>query len=537
MGFLFGFWGMSYNSIPFLVFFSVFLLFYFIVPKNWMKVTVIILGNLFFYCLVGGLNVLGVVIANTSILYVFSQIINRIYIRGEMTKPNNLSKMEEVSYWKEYKKKTILPCTIGVILTIAVLIYTKVGKICGWTVVSSLSQLSYGKILVPLGLSYYTFSSVGYLIEAYKRKIKFTNNFFLLFASVTFFPIIVEGPISNYDKLIAQFKAIPKFDYDRFCNGLQRMLWGLLKKMVISDRVSLYTSVVFGDVFRYAGAEIVAAAILNVIQIYTDFSGCMDIVIGASESMGISLEENFRSPLLSTSVTDFWRRWHITLFEWFRNYIYMPIVQSKLFKRLNKRCRNRFGNHLGQSIALMVPSFAVWLITGLWHSTGNDYIVWGMYWAVLTTMSNILTPVFQWINKRCSFRTESFGWKLFQVIRTDFFYLVSGLIVVNGAKQGLHGFLYLFQQITVEFRIWKLFNGEIYTYGFTQTDAEIVFLGMLVVFIVDYINCKGSRVRNLIAEQPILFRWMIWVVLIVTIVVLGEYGPGYSSAEFIYKGF
>lgn len=537
MGFLFGFWGMTYNSIPFLLFFSVFLLLFFIVPKNWMKVSVIILGNIFFYRVVAGLNLLVVVIANTILLYVVSQILNTIYLKGEAAMPFNLSKKEELNYWKVYKKKAVFPCVIGILLTIAVLIYTKAGKMCGWTEVSSLSQLSYGKILVPLGLSYYTFSSAGYLVDVYKRRIKPTNNIFMLFACVTFFPIIVEGPISNYDRLIAQFKAIPKFDYDRFCKGLQRMLWGLFKKMVISDRVSIYTAVVFGDVFSYAGAEIVVAAILNVIQIYTDFSGCMDIVIGVSESMGISLEENFKSPLLSTSVTDFWRRWHITLFEWFRNYIYMPIVQSKTFKRFNKKCRGWFGNHLGQNIALMIPSFSVWLITGLWHGTGKDYIVWGMYWAVLTMLSNILSPIFQQINEKCSFRSETFGWKCFQVVRTDFFYLVSGLIVVNGSKDGLYYFVNLFNQITQESRIWKIFNGDIYTHGFTQTDSVIVFIGMFIVFVVDYINIKGNCVRIIIAEQPIFFRWMIWLSIIVVILVLGEYGPGYSSADFIYKGF
>ncbi len=532
----YGFWGMSYNSIPFIIFILVFLSIYFIAPSR-MKVVVIILGNLFFYRFTGGWNMMAIVALTALVLYVFSRMIGSIYEEGEKERPAGLSVAEEVGYWKKYKKKALVPMLLGIGLILFVLIYTKAGRVLNWAKISALSELSFGRILVPLGLSYYTFSSVGYLIDVYKRKIQCTKNFIFLFACITFFPTIIEGPISHYDMLMEQLGNIPEFDYVRLCKGLQRMLWGLFKKMVIADRISLFTSVIFGNVFEYAGAEIAAALVLNVLQLYTDFSGCMDIVIGISESMGIRLEENFDSPLLSMSISDFWRRWHITLFEWFRNYIYMPIVQTKWFRKLNKKCRNRFGSQFGPRLSSITPSFVVWIIAGLWHGTGKDYIAWGLYWALLTSLSNMTQPFFEKMNVKFHFRTKTFAWKLFRILRTDFCYLVSGMIVAAGSNYGLHGLLYLTKQLLLESRLWKIFNGAIFTETITAQDWNIILGGILILAFVDYMNNKKIKIRDRIAEQPLVFRWMLWITGIAVVIIFGEYGPGYSATEFIYRGF
>lgn len=531
------FQGMQYNTLHFLIFIGIFFLVYFAMPKNFMKVAVIILSNIFFYYSLAGVQPLLIVLITFLIVYLFSMIITEIYANAEIDKPKDLSLKGELEYWKPIKNKTKRILVLGVILILSILIYIKIGKLLQWENVNSVFELSFGKIIVPLGLSYYTFSSIGYLIDIYKRKIEATRNAFYLFACITFFPIIVEGPISRYDKLLVQFKAIPKFDYDRLCMGMQLFLWGLLKKIVIADRVSAYSNTIFGELDYHAGVEIVLALFFNMISMYTDFSGCMDMVTGISEAMGIKLEQNFKQPFLAQSVPDFWRRWHMTLCAWFRDYVYMPMAKSSWAKKLNTKVRNRFNKHISESLTMSIPMFTVWLLTGLWHGTGKAYIVWGIYWGLLMFASMLLNPYIENMNIKLNFKTDTFGWKFFRAVRTDILYCIASAIATVGSVHGLKQVVNLFYRVVVEHRLWRLFNGDIFMQGMTSGDFSVVVFGLGVLTFVDVCNDKGISIREKMSHQPLVFRWLVWIGLIVFIMVWGKYGNGYDASAFIYKDF
>lgn len=531
------FHGMQYNSILFLIFIAIFYLVYFAVPKNSFKVAVIILGNLFFYFSLAGIEELIVVIATSMVVYLFSILIDNIYRKAEKEKPDGLSLKKELKYWNEPKKKGKRYMVAGIVIILSVLVYVKAGKILRWEEVDSVKDLRMRTIFVPLGLSYYTFSSIGYLVDIYKRKIICKRNFFYLFACITFFPIVVQGPISRYDKLISQFEKLPKFDYDKFCKGLQLFLWGFFKKSVIADRISPFSNGIFGMIDEAAGVEIILALFFNMMLMYVDFSGCMDMVTGVSEVMGIKLETNFQQPFLSQSVPEFWRRWHMTLSAWFRDYVYMPIARSSWAKKLNKKARNHFDKHISESLTMSIPMFLVWLLTGLWHGTGNAYILWGLYWGALMFSSMLFSPYIEKFNEICHFKTETFGWKFFRIIRTDMVYCIAATIAAVGSPYGVRQVIKLFQRIFFEHRMWVLFNGEIFTHGMTAGDFAIVGISLLILSGVDIINYKGISIREKIEKQPIVFRWLFWILLIMMVMMWGRYGVGFDASNFIYEDF
>ena len=529
--------GMQYNSILFLLFIGIFYIAYFAMPKNFMKVAVIILGNLFFYYSLAGVEELIIISGTAVVVYIFSILIDNIYKKAEKAKPADLSLKKEIEYWNPIKKKSKGVMLLGIIIILGILVYVKAGRILHWEAVESLRDMSFKKIFVPLGLSYYTFSSVGYLIDIYKKKITCKRNFFYLFACITFFPIIVEGPISRYEKLISQFEKLPGFDYDRFCSGMQLFLWGFFKKAVIADRVSAYSGSVFGAIDDCAGVQLVIALFFNMISIYTDFSGCMDMVIGVAEVMGIRLEQNFQQPFLSQSVPEFWRRWHMTLCAWFRDYVYMPIARSSWAKKLNKKARNHFDKHISESLTMAIPMFVVWLLTGLWHGTGKPYVLWGLYWGLLMFLSMIFTPYIEKFNEKCHFKTESFGWMFFRIVRTDILYCGAATLATVGSGYGLHAVLSLGKRIFAEHRLWVLFNDDLYAYGMTAGDFSIAGFAILVLLAVDIVNYRGISIREKMAKQPIVFRWLFWILLFVAVMLWGKYGTGYDASAFIYKDF
>ena len=529
--------GLTYNSLAFLVFLFCFLALFFLLPGKWTKIGIIVAGNVFFYIHAAGVEQLIIVALSCVIVYVFSRIIESIYKEGTVLKIAELQAKDEIEYWKPYKKRSKKWLIISIVLLLSTLLYTKAGRLFDWDSVNSLSEFRFGKIIVPLGLSYYTFSSVGYLIDIYKRKVSCEHNPIVLFATITFFPIIVEGPISKIDSLTIQFRNIPQFDYKRFCFGFQRILWGVFKKMVIADRIMPVTSSVFSNIYDFAGIEIVISLLLSSFAFYTDFSGCMDIVIGVAEAMGIVLDENFKQPFFSQDISSFWRRWHISLFSWFRDYIYLSITKTSFLRKINRNLRRRLNNNLGQAVSSAIPTFVVWMIAGLWHGTGIGYLAWALYWFILTMVGMVTKPFFERVCIKMKFRTETFGWKLFRIIRTDVLYILGGTLTLTDSDYGLKGCLYILRQLFAESRIWVLYNGEIFKHGMDKTSFTMVIISICVLMIVESKQNAGYKMREVISVQPVLFRWFIWLLMITIVLTWGQYGPGYSASEFVYKGF
>ncbi len=525
---------MSYNSFQFVVFFAVYLIIYLLMPRRWMKQMVILIGSIIFYLSMGGYNLLAVIIGTSIIVYGASRWIERIYGAYDKEK-DGLAPKEQAALFATYKKKTIKVLLLAFLFIIGTLIYTKVGGLLGWSKVDEISQIiPFRTYLVPIGLSYYTFSAVGYLLDIYWKKVTPEHNYIKLLMCMVYFPHIVQGPISRYNKLIKEFDNLPGFSYQRICFGVQRMLWGFFKKLVIADRITQYTSVIYGEPNSYVGVEVALAVFLGVIELYCDFSGCMDIVIGASETMGITLDENFQRPFFSKSAAEFWRRWHITLGTWFKDYIYMPIAMNPHFMKKSMNVRKKFGNRMGQVFSSAIPLLFVWLLTGLWHGTGKNYVVWGLYWGTLIILGTILAPDFKKLRDKLKIAPDSANLRLFQMVRTFLIFGGGRMLTVTGS---LGGCLAMVKQILTDFQFSNLFSGAIYEHGIEKHGLMILALAMFLVWLVELLQEKGIHIRESISNQSIAVRWLVFYGLIMVTLYFGIYGVGYSTSGFAYAQF
>ncbi len=524
---------MTYNSLQFILFFAVFLCIYLLMPHVRLRQLVILIGNLLFYKLAGSFSMLAVLIATSLLVYITGRIIEHIYAGYEVQK-EGLTPKEATALFAGYKKRARKFLILSFAVILGILLYVKIGKLAGFTQVVTLREFTNWKhVLIPLGISYYTFSSIGYLLDIYWKKAKCEHDYFKLVTCMTYFPHIVQGPIGRYPKLLKQFDELPAFSYERVCFGLQRMLWGLFKKMVVADRLSMYTRAVFSAPAQFAGFEIFLAVFLCTFELYADFSGCMDIVIGVAETMGITLDENFKRPFFSKNAAEFWRRWHITLGTWFKDYIYMPIAMSPRFMKLSVNIRKKHGNRIGQIFASAIPLAVVWLLTGLWHGTGADYIVWGLYWGLLIILGTILAPNFKKWTERLHIDTESFGWRLFQMLRTFCLFGIGRMLTVTGS---LSGFVTLVRGLFREHRLWTLFDGSLTSHGLDSKNFLIALIGILFIWVADLLG-ERFRIRQTLAKQPLPLRWLIYYVGIILVLIFGIYGSAYDASNFVYGGF
>lgn len=524
---------MTYNSLQFILFFAVFLTLYLLMPRVRLRQIVILIGNVVFYKLAAGFNMLAVLVGTSLVIYVAGRIIDHIYAGYEAEK-EGLTPKEATALFADYKKRAKKFLLLALLIILGILFYVKIGKLLGFKEVARVSQLfALKRVLIPLGLSYYTFSGVGYLLDIYWKKAKCEHDYFKLLVCMTYFPHIVQGPISRYHKLMKQFGTLPGFSYERVCFGLQRMLWGFFKKMVVADRLSLFTSTIFASPSSFAGIEIFFAVTLCAVELYADFSGCMDIVIGAAQTMGITLDENFSHPFFSKSAAEFWRRWHITLGAWFKDYVYMPIAMSPRFMKASVNIRKKRGTRIGQIFSSAIPLAVVWLLTGLWHGTGLDYVAWGCYWGILIILSAILAPDFKKWTQKLHIDTASFGWKLFQMVRTYFLFVIGRMLTVTGS---LKGFGQLISGLFQEHRLWALFDGTLYQHGLDYKNFCVAIVGIFFIWIADMLG-EHMRIRENLAKQPLVLRWLAYYGVIVLLLIFGMYGSAFDASKFVYGGF
>lgn len=524
---------LSYNTVGFVVFLFLFLSAFLLCKHNVTKNVIILMTSTIFYAW-NGLETLGVIGVTAMIVYFATMAIEKIYGTYENATEGRSPK-EKVLIFSEYKKRAKKYLLVAFVLIIGYWISVKVGKfIYLENVENGVETVHVGSIIVPLGISYYTLSAVGYMLDVYWRKTEPEHNFFYFFSAMIYFPHIVQGPISKYQKLINQMKELPKLNYERICHGLQLMLWGYIKKMVIADRLVLYTATVFAEPDKFAGVEIVLAIVLCVIQIYADFSGCMDIVGGISQVVGIELDRNFRQPFFAKNAQEFWARWHMTLGQWTKEYIYLPIAMDARFIKYTKGMKKSGKVWIASFIKAFCPLLAVWLFTGLWHGTGIDYIIWGVYWCILMTLGKELKPLLDRLVVFLKIDTERRYFRTWQTIRTYIIFAIGRTFTVTGSIIGCG---VLWKQLFAEHRVWTLFDGSLYTHGLDQKDFYVALLGIMVIFVVDYMHEQDISVRAMIARQPIILRWLVYYSAIFGLLIFGMYGPGFNAVSFAYGAF
>lgn len=523
---------MSYTSLIFAGFLVCLLLAYVLTPNRYKWITLLVF-SLVFYAYSGWEKLL-FLLGTSGVVYGVSRRMESLWRQFDaICKKKKLSGDRKKELREQYKRRSKHALWLALAVSLGIMCWCKFGapalglvnRMTGhsWTV----------RIIVPLGMSYYTFSAIGYLLDIHWRKIEAEHSYPKLLLCMIYFPHVVEGPISRYNKILPQFDTLTNPSYDRFCMGAQLMLWGYLKKMVIADRLAIFVNGVLGNIGGNQGLTFVVAAVFGAFWVYADFSGCMDIVMGVSDIIGIKLDRNFNHPFFSQSAAEFWRRWHITLGTWFKDYVYVPVTTSSVTRTLRRSMSKRFGPKAGKAVMTVVPLAVVWFLTGVWHGTGWNYIVWGMYWGLLIIISTLMEDVFKSWSNRLHIDTESKPWAWFRMIRTSAIYVFGCLFTLSG---GLKEFGLTMKQMFSSFNPWIFWDGSLYNYGLDRRNMCVAVLSIVFLLIVDAMQ-EHMNVRQAIARRNIVLRWAIYFAGIFAVIILGIYGPGYNAQDFIYMNF
>lgn len=390
-------------------------------------------------------------------------------------------------------------------------------------------------IVLPLGMSFFIFQSVGYVVDVYRGKYAAERNIakFALFTS--FFPQMVQGPISRFDNLGVQLTAPHKFEAENVRGGIQLVMWGYFKKMVIADRAAVVVASFFAASDKWGGAVTAFAVVMYCINLYCDFSGGIDITRGIAEMLGIRLEENFKRPIFARSLTEYWRRWHITLGGWMRDYVFYPISLSKPFSRLGKWARNKIGGKAGKILATSAATFIVYLIIGIWHGANFRFIFFGLWNGTIITSSLLLSGVFYKIKEKLHINDESVWWKMFSTVRTCFIVFLGRYI--TRAPRLLTAFALIARTFNpAQIRFGELFDG-VFSLGLTVNDYIIVALSLVTLLVVEaYQEYRGS-VREALAKKNALLQWAAIFIPLLVILLFGVMRGDYIASEFIYKQY
>lgn len=452
----------------------------------------------------------------------------------------NCKKEEKKALKALYQKKQRKIMTFAVILHIGLLVLLKYTPFIGtninnlFNLIGLSFKLKIPTFLIPIGISFYSLQAVAYLFDVYRQKIPADRNLMRLALFMSFFPQIMEGPICRYSDTAEALYEAPRMHYDNFVLGSQRILFGIMKKLVIADRLNLLIQNVYSEPKTYDGFVMALGAIGYTFQLYADFSGTMDLVIGAAQMFGINLPENFKRPFFAATISEFWKRWHITLGTWFKDYIFFPVSMSKPMKKLTSNARKKLGNHYGPLIAGAVSLFCVWFCNGLWHGAGWNYIFFGMYHFVLILCGNIIEPSAIKIAQKLHINRSAFPYRCIQIART-FILVCFGELFFRA--EGLSKGLKMFSKIFTDFTFTTLKDGSLFKFGMDKQDYIIIIVSAVLLFIIGVLQEKGIHIRSSIAKKNIAVQFAVYYALILFIIIFGAYGTGYVPLDPIYAGF
>lgn len=531
---------MSFVSFSFVAFMLICLLIYYVVPKR-LRYIVLLLASYCFYMIACKKYVLYIIVTTVTTFFAGKKISNLQKEQKEYLKQNKeaLNKEDKKQYKAKMKKKQRFILVLCLVFNFGILAVLKYANfvianvnLFRAQVFHNTNYLSFMNLVLPLGISFYTFQACGYLIDLYFGKYEAEEKIGKLALFVSFFPQIIQGPISRYDELSDQLYEGHSFAMENMIYGFYQVMWGLFKKLIIADRVASYVSNTVASYESLSGTYLLLAIFLYSMQIYGDFSGGIDVTIGVSRMFGIHVTNNFERPFFSKSVAEYWRRWHITLGTWFKDYIFYPLSIAKWVINLGKWIRKHINDSLGKKVPIYVAMFLVWFTTGLWHGAEWRYIVWGLLNFLILAVSTELESFYAKLNAFLHLKDGSFIKRFIQVFRT--FWIMSFLrvfdIATGGVGQALHIIKGVFHNITIP----DLATME--TLGLPLPELKAAVFGIVVLFCVSMIQRKGS-IRDRIMKCPMPVRWAAMTALVCCVVIYGSYGIGYDAHSFIYLQF
>lgn len=528
---------MVINSIEFIVFIMAIFLIYYVMPKKFRWV--VLLGASYIFYFASSTKWTIFLILTTLSIYFLGLKLGKIDDATKQ-KTQNLAREEKKKIKQQAKKSKKIWLIVGLIFNFGILMVLKYGNFFGGNLNHILAKLSIPfsipemHFILPLGISYYTLQATSYLIDVYRQKYPPDKNLGRIALFVSFFPQIVEGPIGRYDKLGNQLYEGHTFNGTQIKYSAELILWGFFKKMVIADRAALLVNPIFDSYAEYQGIVIVIAIVLYTVQIYAEFSGCMDIVRGTAGLFGVKLDENFRRPFASKSVEEFWRRWNITLGTWLKDYVFYSVSFSPLCNKIATNARKVFKGHIGKLIPAAFALFFVWFGNGMWHGASWKYICYGLYYYVIMMLGMLLAPLGQWIIQKLHIRNDVFSYRLWQKVRT-FGFVCLGMLIFRASSLGVA--FQMLKSIPTFGGIDTISTGEIFKLGFTEADAVVLTICVAIFGVVSILQERGVKIRETLAKQNLVFRWGLIYLMFFAILIFGIYGVGYNPESFIYGQF
>ncbi len=540
---------MSYTSFKFFILVAATALVYFLFPKKKYQWTVLLAASYVFY-LFAGYKYIAFILFTTVCTFLSGLWSERVTVRTKefiAGHKDSLSRDEKKKLKEKakLKKRWILAMTL--VVNFGILAFLKYynffsGSINGiLRLFPSARELPLLRLVLPLGISFYTFQSMGYLVDVYRETVKAERNPFKFALFVSFFPQIVQGPIGIYSDLAHQLYEPHRFDFTRMKHAALLVLWGMFKKLVIADRAIIAINAVTDNYASFNGTTLTFTVILYSLQLYADFSGGIDISRGVSKFFGIELMENFRRPYFAKDISEYWRRWHISLGNWFKNYLFYPMAMSKQFNAMSKGIKKskfgatKAGTHIAKVLPTSIASFFVFLMVGVWHGANWKYIAFGVYNGLIIMLSVLMKPVFDWTLSKLRINPESKPYALFRMVRTYLLVLVGYVFDVAPT----------FSDAMMTFR--RFFTNQ----GYRRSHAEISQLGLdipdyvlllictVVIFIVSVWQERHTDTTVSLALDRRRYgaRFACFFFLIMTVILFGIYGSGYNPTDFVYMQF
>ena len=516
---------------------------YLILPKTARRFSLLLFSWAFFWAVSGKLIVY--LLASIVLVYVFGLWLGSL-LEKQKSALASCEKGKKKAIRARFQKKMLWVVVPGVLLHIGILLIVKYTPFFADNLNSLLRILHIPaavkplSLAAPIGISFYTLQAASYLIDVYHQKIPADRNILRVALYMSFFPQIMEGPICRYTDTASTLWEAPPIRWENFIRGSERILYGLMKKTVGADRLNLLIKNVFdgyaanGGYTAYDGFVIALAALCYTIQLYMDFSGTMDVVIGTGEIFGILMPENFKRPFFSRTISEFWTRWHITLGTWFKDYLFYPISMSKPMKRLTSRARKRFGNHYGPLFSGGIALLCVWFCNGLWHGSGWHYIVFGLYHFVLILTGSLILPLSIRLAEKLHISRDHWLYHFLQIFRT-FVLVCFGELIFRAKSLGeAAGML---KKIGTAFTFASLKDGSLFTFGMNQKDYLILFVLLGLILVISLLQERGVKIREAIAGKGLVIHYLAIWALILFIIIFGAYGQGYLPVNPIYAEF
>ena len=514
---------------------------YYLLPKKCQKYC-LLAASLIFYFFSGTFNFVFILISSLSTFFAAKLLanLNNQYSEKKASGQFDKEQLKQLKTSLRTKKRVVMVTTL--LINFGILACLKYWN----TIIQSINQntiqdisfllLNHGKgLLLPLGISFYTFQSIAYMMDVYNSKFEDEKNFLQYLLFISFFPQLIQGPINRYDKTGKELAQTHNFDFDNIKSGILQFLYGLMKKYVVADTLVKFVDAIFDSPYNnYPGSLIVAGILMYSAYQYADFSGGIDMVLGIAKLFGINMQPNFRQPYFSISLADFWRRWHISLGLWMKDYVFYPLALTKGMQNLGKKC-SKLNKHLGRVIPAGIANIIVFFLVGIWHGPELHYVIWGVYNGLVIALSDLFKPLFTKITVLLKINTKSFAHKVFQIIRT--------FIIVNigwyfdrivDVKKSFYFLGNTFNSFGAKY-FKPLMKSIMSSIPFAKSKIGLAAIGCIIIFIISILQSKHEKIYEYYKSRNIVIRWGILYIFIILFIISRSYSSG--AEAFMYANF